>query len=543
MPHARARRSRIAFGLLFSFFFALPSAYSADASADVSSPGGLGPTLVLTPAPTGDLHLPVMPPWATAPAPANSALPATGAGVVNFYGGRVISNTNVVAVYWTSGVDATIQAMIPGFYQAILKSSYMDWLTEYDTIGKTAQDGQPGESQQHIGRGTYGGAKTITPTTPGTTLTADQIGQELAAQIAMGGVPAPTLDATGNVNSLYMFEFPPGYTIELLGSYSCQAYCAFHWTVSVGGKSVPFGVHPDIAGCPGTCFGTFDAVTTIHSHELMEAITDPEAGLANLMAAPARPIGWVASQGASAEVGDLCWHYFQGDHAPVAGYVVQQIYSDYAGGCVYGIPICDGTVQPPACRACNKYDDGAACGGMTPACATAGTNLGKCVACTTVNPKACTGMTPVCNDMTNTCVGCLKNTDCKAAAPVCNVMTMTCRGCESDAECLAGKFCDLTADAMKGQCVACNLDSQCPVGDLCSLETHTCAPKPPPPMPEAGAGDDGGNGDNGGSGSGSGCGCTAVGGDATPLGVLAFGAGLAVARISRRRRSRSRQGA
>jgi MYXO-CTERM domain-containing protein len=267
----------------------------------------------------------------------------------------------------------------------------------------------------------------------------------------------------------------------------------------------------------------------------MEAITDTEAGLANLMAAPTRPLGWTGSQGASAEVGDLCWHYFQNDHGPMNGYTVQQIWSNEANGCVYEIPICDGT-NATLCRKCNQYDDGLACGGAKPACALNGPNGGKCVACTPTYTKGCTGATTVCDATTDTCVQCLENGDCKATAPVCNTTTKTCRGCESDAECATGTYCDVGADTSKGQCVACNLDAQCPAGDECSLDTHTCKPKPPP-QPEGGAGDDGGNGDSGGgSGGSNGCGCTVAGGDGSTVWLLGAAVGAAaLARVRRRR--------
>ncbi len=53
-----------------------------------------------------------------------------------YYGGGVISNVEVVQVAWTSGVDATFQADLTEFYKAILSSTYLDWLSEYDTLGK-----------------------------------------------------------------------------------------------------------------------------------------------------------------------------------------------------------------------------------------------------------------------------------------------------------------------------------------------------------------------------------------------------------------------
>src|SRR4051794_37269093 len=55
---------------------------------------------------------------------------------LKYYGGRVISNVEIVAVFWGPNVDAMVVSQIGAFYSAIVKSSYIDWLTEYDTIGK-----------------------------------------------------------------------------------------------------------------------------------------------------------------------------------------------------------------------------------------------------------------------------------------------------------------------------------------------------------------------------------------------------------------------
>jgi hypothetical protein len=199
--------------------------------------------------------------------------------VVAYYGGRVLSSAVVVAVFWTSDVDIDLQQQIGNFYAAIAGSSYVDWLEEYDTIGRTGAGGYPG-SGQHIGRGRFAAGITITPSNQSTMLSDGDIASELAAQIAAGSLPAPTLDAAGNVTTAYMVEIPPGYTVTFLGGTSCTDFCAYHSTVAIAGKGVPYAVLPDSHACVGTVCGQgFDDETILRSHELAEAITDTESGL------------------------------------------------------------------------------------------------------------------------------------------------------------------------------------------------------------------------------------------------------------------------
>jgi hypothetical protein len=302
--------------------------------------------------------------------------------VVAYYGGRVLSNVAIVAVFWTSDVAVDLQQQLGSFYAAIAASSYVDWLEEYDTLGLKGGGGQPG-SDQHIGRGQLTGAFTITPSTPSTTLDNGGIASELSAQIAAGSLPAPTLDSAGNVNTVYMVEVPPGFTVTLGDAQSCTDFCAYHSTVSIGGKSVPYAVFPDSQACTGAVCGQgFDDETVLRSHELAEAITDSELGLvpAADMAAglDVYPMGWAGDGGAKGEIGDVCFQGFVGDHDMVAGYEVQKLWSNFAGACVVGVPICAAGTLPPACRPCTAYDDGAACGGATTVCDEA---TGYCRAC------------------------------------------------------------------------------------------------------------------------------------------------------------------
>lgn len=440
----------------------------------------------------------------------------TVGGQVKYFGGRVISNVKIVEVAWGSAVDSGFLTQLQGFYTAIVASPFMDWMTEYDSIGLSGfSDLQPG-SNQHIGRGSFVGTYVITPSTAKTALTDDDIQAELVAQITKAVLPAPALDANGNVDSLYMFEFPAGTSITLVNIQSCSSFGAYHFTAKYNGLSVPYGVHPD-------CGYSFNSATIVHSHELAEALTDTEVGLVetNTTNLCVRPLAWTtlaATAWASSEVGDIC----QGSYDTISGFAVQKIWSNYAQACVAQIPICDGVAIPPACRPCNELDDEVAC---TNACATSGAKEGQCVKCTSKDAKACSGATPACDDATYTCVACVKNDDCKdPTTPICD-QTHTCRACQSDADCGA-KVCDVSTDTSKGQCVDCNTAAQCKEDETCT--NHACAPEP---IVDAGSD----VGDAEGVTPSSGCGCTVPPAREERTGLTAFVA-LALLAANRRRR-------
>ena len=71
-----------------------------------------------------------------------SAAPVSGApagSFLTYYGGRVVSNMRVVQVLYGSGsylanVRNTTSPSIGTFYQGVLNSPYVDWLTEYNTF-------------------------------------------------------------------------------------------------------------------------------------------------------------------------------------------------------------------------------------------------------------------------------------------------------------------------------------------------------------------------------------------------------------------------
>jgi hypothetical protein len=241
------------------------------------------------------------------------------AGKLKYYGGPVLESANVVAVLW-GAVDPDVGDRIGDFYSAFVDSAHFKWLSEYDT------------PDQHIGAGSFAGTVTIKPRTARKTLTDAQIEKELAAQIRAGKLPA--FDA----NTVFMVHFPPGVTITSDGASSCQegGFCAYHSAFRIRGQRLAYGVIPDMgagSGCDSGCGkgSTLDLVTSVSSHELVEATTDPEVGLATDLAAP---LAWYDPNGG--EIGDLCNAKQARVRMGNATWTIQKQWSNAARACVTG---------------------------------------------------------------------------------------------------------------------------------------------------------------------------------------------------------------
>ena len=180
-----------------------------------------------------------------------ATFPARAVTTFHYYGGNVVSNAKVVQVLWGTGFSTDVQTNLAAFYTNVLPSAYLDWLSEYSTVGLTGfLDGLAG-SNQRIGHGSFVGTYSISPGISATTLSNTQIKAEIEAQISAGHLPAPTFDWQGNPNTVYMVDFPSGYKITASGSQSCVQFCALLDTLRIGGKSVGLGIIPDITsgGC------------------------------------------------------------------------------------------------------------------------------------------------------------------------------------------------------------------------------------------------------------------------------------------------------
>jgi hypothetical protein len=256
--------------------------------------------------------------WMPGRAPARIQSNASGAGL-QYYGGPVIEHAKVYVVFWGAAADGGLKAQLAPFYANILDSGYMDWLKEYDT-NRVAVDGRKG-TNQHIGRGTYGGSFTIQPANTSSSLTDADVQHELDAQIAAGKLPP------NDGNTLYMTYFPSGVSIDIPGAGgSCSAFCAYHegFVSPRTGKPVYYGVMPS---CGWGC----GSETEVSSHECIEAVTDPFPTPGD---SPAYPQAWNDAGGQ--EIADLC----ESTSGSVTGHGITSdvtgLWDDSIGGCNTG---------------------------------------------------------------------------------------------------------------------------------------------------------------------------------------------------------------
>ena len=245
--------------------------------------------------------------------------PHAGLGEVEYFGGTVFSNVEVVSVMWGPDVNSTTVAEIPDFSAAIVNSTFLEQLEEYSTKHKKSVDHHK-SSDQTIGLGTFYGQVQISPKDKKTTLTDKQIHKELEYQISIGALPPQ------GPNMLYMIYFPTDITITLDGLVSCQDFGAYHFAVSK--KQTPsnifYTVEPD-------CSSGFDFITYAASHEFAEATTD---NIGTLGTNPKFPQAWNTSDGY--EIADIC----EGDTGDLTdatrSYQVTQVYLDSTSNCSTG---------------------------------------------------------------------------------------------------------------------------------------------------------------------------------------------------------------
>jgi hypothetical protein len=226
---------------------------------------------------------------------------APAAAQLTYRGGPLLTAVEVITVFWGAAWNEppardTAQRL-NDFFQFVVSSPYIDQLAEYST------------PQQKIGRGRYVGTARITTSSPGASVTDSAVQQMLQAELARKALPAAT------ANTVYFAFLPSGVTVLSGSERSCQAFCGYH-DRSTGGLFYAVVPYADCPGCLGG-LGPLDALTSVCSHELAEAITDPVPGQ-----------GWYDD--ANGEIGDICpWQ-----NKKLGAYEVQLLWSNRAKACL-----------------------------------------------------------------------------------------------------------------------------------------------------------------------------------------------------------------
>ncbi|KAI8914246.1 hypothetical protein EDD86DRAFT_273340 [Gorgonomyces haynaldii] len=234
-----------------------------------------------------------------------------------YNGGPVISHVEVKPLFF--GTNVAFQNDIIQFYSTIVDSPYMDWLVEYNT------------PTQRIGRGTYGGALVVAI---GTKTAFDDVNdvQSILKILADNKQIVPS------ANTYFPIHFGPGAVITSGGAKSCETYCGYHGAIPYKDTFIYYGVLPDmtVGGCTKGCgnSGPFPNTCAIAAHEMIEAITNPQA---NLATGNSPPLSWYDN--VNGEIGDVCL----GQHDTVTGangksYTVQKEWSNNKNQCITTIP-------------------------------------------------------------------------------------------------------------------------------------------------------------------------------------------------------------
>ena len=234
---------------------------------------------------------------------------ATIPNLVN-HGGPVIGSVEVVPIYWgaawATGTNATLATQLDGFFDFIVKSSYMDLLTEYGTAATT------------IGRGSRLASARVTNSEPGTITATGRLVTDAQIQTALQGFIADQTVPATTSNTLYFVFLPPNVVSMTDNLSSCAAggFCGYHNHIG----SVHYAVIPFV-DCSGCTFGGkfLDTLTEVCSHELAEAITDPEGN------------AWFDPvTGPGDEIGDIC----NRETTRLGGFLVQTEWSNSRQACV-----------------------------------------------------------------------------------------------------------------------------------------------------------------------------------------------------------------
>ena len=238
-------------------------------------------------------------------------------GGVTYQGGPLINNVAVENVFlgsaWTS--DTTLQqnaAQLDQFFATTTNSSYMDLLAQYGTPQAGA-----------IGHGSFVGQANISQDDwRRSTISDGTIANVLNAGITSGAIAPP------DSNRLLFVFTPPNIVVSQGGSRSNgypTGFAGYHNSfVDSAGQLVRYAVIPDPIGNDQVAGLTaFQQQTAAASHELAEAVTDPDG-----------TSWWDNTNDTTSgyEIGDFA--NLNTDTIYLNGYVVEKLWSNAAGGLV-----------------------------------------------------------------------------------------------------------------------------------------------------------------------------------------------------------------
>lgn len=222
---------------------------------------------------------------------------------VQYLGGTVLNAPQVIPILYS--IDSKV-ADVQAFLGALGTSTYFQQVTaEYVDGGSALTAVNP----------------IVLTDTPPSTIDDTQIGPWLANLVQSdAGLPPP---AQGNI---YVIFYPSTttVTVKAAGWTLCSNNLGYH----TASPTLVYAVIPDCGPVVGRTTTALDSVTSIASHEIVEAVTDPLGSEDNLgwVTLDAQHAVWNFSPGT--EIGDLCAFQPQSYQRIVGAYVVQRMWSN-----------------------------------------------------------------------------------------------------------------------------------------------------------------------------------------------------------------------
>jgi hypothetical protein len=239
-----------------------------------------------------------------------------GSGNLSYHGGPVMGDARFQAVYWNSSLATNIQGGIDGFVSSFsdnLPYSSSDLSADYTIV------------QQYINaylltpRTSYVDTRHDGKKVPGSY--SDSSVRSYLASLFVNGSVQPDVD------TVFGMYFPSGMKITTQGGSSCSSFCGYHGHFSYNGMDIKYAVFPytDCRACSLPGKQVVDMLTIVTSHEIREAVTDPDLN------------AWFDSSGYEAD--DKCaWHNLY--QTTGTGFWVQPEFSNGNVGKSYPGPGC-----------------------------------------------------------------------------------------------------------------------------------------------------------------------------------------------------------
>ncbi|KAI9335095.1 hypothetical protein BDR26DRAFT_920595 [Obelidium mucronatum] len=249
---------------------------------------------------------------------------------LTYYGGPILQNVEVTPIFY-----GTVQraADIVSFNKFLVKSTIMDiMIAEYSV------------PSQKMG---YGTVKSPIYITSGLKSSLDDTADTapFLRDLVSTGKIQPT------ANSYYPIYLQSGVNATLDDNVACVDICGYHGVVDISDisdkvDSIAYAILPDQSGwCMGGCGASsdpFENLSSVATHELTEAITDPMVSFAWEIGSP---LGWYNSE--LGEIADIC-NGVEEVLKDTTGkkWVVQQIWSNKYEKCLAKYPSVARILQP-----------------------------------------------------------------------------------------------------------------------------------------------------------------------------------------------------